>query len=133
MLKNIITIIECENNLPQNIEDLVSVYLDSIIKRELEEKKDEYANYINDFLKYLVKNIVTTKDVLANPPISHFEIIPIFYEIADSKKIEDFDASRFLDLLIKMGILKEVEFQKYAFSDERFFQKYYNDIIEEID
>ena len=133
MLKNIITIIECENKLPQNIEDLVSVYLDSIIKRELEEKSDEYANYINDFLKYLVKNIVTTKDVLANPPISHFEIIPIFYEIADSKKIEDFDASRFLDLLIKMGILKEVEFQKYAFSDERFFQKYYNDIIEEID
>lgn len=133
MLKNIITIIECENKLPQNIEDLVSVYLDSIIKRELEEKKDEYANYINDFLRYLVKNIVTTKDVLANPSISHFEIIPIFYEIADSKKIEDFDASRFLDLLIKMGILKEVEFQKYAFSDERFFQKYYNDIIEEID
>ena len=43
MLRNIITIIECENKLPQNIEDLVSVYLDSIIKRELDSIEHKYC------------------------------------------------------------------------------------------
>lgn len=133
MLKNIITIIECGKAIPQNIEELATVYLDSIIERELKEKKDNYASYVKDFLRYLVKKIVEEQDCVANPPISHFQIIPTFYEYADKNNIKEFDATRLLDLLIKMGILKEIEFQKYAFSDERFFQKFYNDIIEEID
>ena len=133
MLKNIITIIECGKAIPQNIEELATVYLDSIIERELKEKKDNYASYVKDFLRYLVKKTVEEQDCVANPPISHFQIIPTFYEYADKNNIKEFDATRLLDLLIKMGILKEIEFQKYAFSDERFFQKFYNDIIEEID
>lgn len=133
MLKNIITIIECGKKIPKNIEELADVYLDSIIVREIEEKKDEYARYINELLKYLVKKVVETDTDVANPPITHFELIPIFYDFADSNHIENFDADRMLDLLIKMGILREVEFEKYTFSDEQFFQKYYNDIIEGID
>ena len=37
-----------------------------------------------------------------------------------------------LNLLIKLGILREVEFEKYTFADEQYFEKYYNDIINEI-
>lgn len=133
MLKNIITIIECGKKIPENIEELADVYLDSIIVREIEEKKEEYAKYIHELLKYLVKKVVERETDVANPPITHFELIPIFYDFADVNHIENFDADRMLDLLIKMGILREVEFEKYTFSDEQFFQKYYNDIIEEID
>lgn len=133
MLKNIITIIECGKKIPENIEELADVYLDSIIVREIEEKKEEYAKYIHELLKYLVKKVVERETDVANPPITHFELIPIFYDFADVNHIENFDADRMLDLLIKMGVLREVEFEKYTFSDEQFFQKYYNDIIEEID
>lgn len=133
MLKNIITIIECGKQIPKDIEELATVYLNSIIEREQEEKHEKYAIYINNLLKYYVKKITEKETDIANPPISHFELIPIFYEFATENNIENFNADNMLDLLLKMGILREADFEKYTFSDERFFQKYYNDIIEEID
>lgn len=133
MLKNIITIIECGKQIPKDIEELGTVYLNSIIEREQEEKHEKYAKYINNLLKYYVKKITEKETDIANPPISHFELIPIFYEFATENNIENFNADNMLDLLLKMGILREADFEKYTFSDERFFQKYYNDIIEEID
>ena len=133
MLKNIITIIECGKQIPKDIEELATVYLNSIIEREQEEKHEKYAKYINNLLKYYVKKITEKETDIANPPISHFELIPIFYEFATENNIENFNADNMLDLLLKMGILREADFEKYTFSDERFFQKYYNDIIEEID
>ena len=133
MLKKIITIIECGKQIPKDIEELSTVYLNSIIEREQEEKHEKYAKYINNLLKYYVKKITEKETDIANPPISHFELIPIFYDFADKNNIENFNADNMLDLLLKMGILREADFEKYVFSDERFFQKYYNDIIEEID
>lgn len=133
MLKNIITIIECGKQIPKDIEELATAYLNSIIEREQEEKHEKYAKYINNLLKYYVKKITEKETDIANPPISHFELIPIFYEFATENNIENFNADNMLDLLLKMGILREADFEKYTFSDERFFQKYYNDIIEEID
>ena len=54
----------------------------------------------------------------------------IFQEFAQKKQV-DVDAETFLNLLQKMGILKEVEFEKYAFSDEKFFHIYYYEAITE--
>lgn len=133
MLKNIITIIECGKQIPKDIEELATVYLNSIIEREQEEKHEKYAKYINNLLKYYVRKIIEKETDIANPPISHFELIPIFYDFATENNIENFNADNMLDLLLKMGILREADFEKYTFMDERFFQKYYNDIIEEID
>lgn len=55
MLKNLITIIECGQKIPNDIEELSEVYLDSIINREIEDKKDPIAKYIKPALVYMVK------------------------------------------------------------------------------
>lgn len=132
MLKNIITIIECGEKIPDDSSEIISIYLNSIIKREIYEKKDDYAKYIDGILKYLLTKITQSDEVNVNPPISHFKLIPIFYEYSDKEGIQDFNADRMLNLLIKLGILREVEFEKYTFTDEQYFEKYYNDIINEI-
>lgn len=132
MLKNIITIIECGEKIPDDSSEIISIYLNSIIKREIYEKKDDYAKYIDGILKYLLTKITQSDEVNVNPPISHFKLIPIFYEYSDKEGIQDFNADRMLNLLIKLGILREVEFEKYTFADEQYFEKYYNDIINEI-
>lgn len=135
MLKNLITIIECNQPIPTDVEELSEIYLDAIIKREKEDKKEILASYINDVLTYMVKRAVTTSDGneidwTANSPTSYFKVIDIFYDFSKEKNI-DFDAEELLNLIKKMGILKEVEFQKYAFTDEEFFHIYYYKAISE--
>ena len=135
MLKNLITIIECDEEIPEYIEELSEVYLNSIIKREIEEKKDKNAKYINDVLTYMVKQGVMSKngediDWVSNAPTSYFKVIDIFNNYAEEKSV-NFDAEELLNLIRKMGILKEVEFQKYAFTDEKFFHIYYYKAISE--
>lgn len=135
VLKNLITIIECGEQIPEDVEELSEVYLNSIIKRELEEKKEPLAGYINDALTYMVKQAITPKngeelDWTANSPTSYFKVIDVFYDFAKERNI-DLDAENLLNLIKKMGILKEVEFQKYAFSDEKFFHIYYYNAISE--
>ena len=136
MLKDLITIIECGKPIPEDIEELSEVYLETIINREIDEKKDQLASYINGALTYMVKQAITTKDGkeidwTSNAPTSYFKVIDIFYDYAKENNIdlEKFDAERLLSLIKKMGILKEVEFQKYAFSDEKFFHIYYYNAI----
>ena len=133
MIKNLITIIECGEQIPEDVEELSEVYLKSIIKRELEEKKDPLAAYIDGALTYMVKKSITPKngeekDWTSNSPTSYFRVIDIFYDYAKENNI-DLDAESLLNLIKKMGILKEVEFQKYAFADEKFFHIYYYNAI----
>ena len=132
MLKDLITIIECGEPIPKDIEELSEVYLNTIIKREIEEKKDPLASYIDGALTYMVKRAITKddgreRDWTSNTPTSYYRVIETFYDYAKKNNInsEDFDAEELLNLIRKMGILKEVEFQKYAFSDEKFFHIYY--------
>ena len=127
MLKNLITIIECGQEVPESIEELSEAYLDAIIKRELEEKGEPMAAYIDEALTYMVEQNLKTSDGeeidrMLNAP--YYNVIDTFYEFAEKKNI-DLDAEELLNLVIKMGILKEVEFQKYAFTNEIFFHIYY--------
>lgn len=125
MLKDLITIIECNEQIPENIEELSEVYLNLIIKREYEEKKDINANYIDNVLTYMVKKVSDNeKDWTSNLPTSYFKVVDIFNEYAEKENL-DFDSDELLNLIKRMGILKEVEFQKYAFTDENFFHIYY--------
>ena len=80
----------------------------------------------------MVKRAITKDDGreidwTSNTPTSYYRVIETFYDYAKKNNInsEDFDAEELLNLIRKMGILKEVEFQKYAFSDEKFFHIYY--------
>ncbi len=129
-LKNFITIIECNKPIPADPEELAESYLNAIIDREITEKKEKLAPYIHDALVYLVQKITQKPDWTANCPTSYFKIMEIFQEFAQKKQV-DVDAETFLNLLQKMGILKEVEFEKYAFSDEKFFHIYYYEAITE--
>lgn len=124
MLKNLISIIECGKPIPLSKEELSEVYLQAIIEREINDKNDSTAKYINGALTYMVKKAVENTDWTSNMPNSYFKVIEIFYEYANNNNL-DIDAEDLLTLIRKMGILKEVEYEKYAFTDERFFNIYY--------
>ena len=66
MLKNFIKIIECGGVVPESTEELTSYYLEALINREITEKHDNLANFINPFLENYV-NVLTSKlNILTN-------------------------------------------------------------------
>lgn len=131
MIKNLITIIECGQKIPDDIEELSEVYLDSIINREIEDKKDLIAQYIKPALVYMVKKVTDRDDWTSNAPTSYYKVIDIFNEFARENGINNLDSENLLELIKKMGILKEVDFEKYAFIDEKFFHIFYYQAISE--
>lgn len=119
MLKSLITIIECGEEVPTKISQLREEYLKAIINREISSKKSEIAKHIDGCLKYLVKSF-REKSVGA---MSSFKILNVFNEYANEKGI-DFPTDELLTLMTEMGILKLVEFEKYAFADEEYYHIY---------
>ncbi len=131
MLKNFIAIIECGKVVPSDLQELAEVYLEAIIEREKKEKKEKYADYINDALLYLVMDTVKKSDWKSNQPTSYFKVVETFNAYASLNNLE-IDSEYLLNLMKKMGILKEVEPQKYAFLDERFFHIYYFQAVQKM-
>ncbi len=127
-LKNLIAIIEYEKKMPEDLDELSEIYLNAIIDREKNEKKDKLANYINGALTFLVKKTCEKTDWVSNAPTSYYKVIDTF-NLYKQENNFDFDGEQLLNLIKKMGILKEVEFQKYAFTDENFFHIYYYQAI----
>ena len=121
MLKNLIMIIECEKELPEDLSNLSEIYLEALIVREKIEKKEPLAEYIEEALISLVK-AMNEKDEASNISLSAFAILDIFNKFANDKNI---DSGRLLELLTKMGILKEVEMDMFTFADEAFYYSYY--------
>lgn len=119
MLKSLITIIECGEEVPTKISRLREEYLKAIINREINSKKSEIAKYIDGCLKYLVKNF---REKSAGA-MSSFKILNVFNDYAKENGI-DFPTDELLNLLTEMGILKLVEFEKYAFEDEEYYHIY---------
>ncbi len=118
MLKNLIAIIESGEDIPVNLVDLGEVYLKAIINREINEKKEKLAVYINEVLTYYVSIIEN------NNPVSYFKIIEIFNDYF-SKQNKEIDTDALLLLIKKMGILTEVEYEKYSFKEESFYNYYF--------
>lgn len=121
MLKNLITIVECGKELPEDLSNLSEIYLEALIIREKEEKKEPLAEYIEDALISLVK-AMNEKDEASNISLSAFTILDIFNKFANGRNI---DSNKLLELLTKMGILKEVEMDMFTFADESFYYSYY--------
>ena len=119
MLKSLITIIECGEEVPTKISRLREEYLKAIINREINSKKSEIAKYIDGCLKYLVKNF---REKSAGA-MSSFKILNVFNDYAKENGI-DFPTDELLNLLTEMGILTLVEFEKYAFEDEEYYHIY---------
>ena len=58
--------------------------------------------------------------------ISYFDLMNLFNEYCDKYKRNDrFDNDEMLDLIIKLGILKQVGTEKYTFVDDRYYNFFY--------
>lgn len=102
MLKELISIVECEEDIPEDIEEITEKYLETIIKREVEEKHEEVAKYIDGALSYLVEK----NGDIENSLMSYYNIIDTFNEFANKNKLE-IDSQSLLDLIKKLVYLKK--------------------------
>ena len=123
MLKNLIAILECNKKIPKFEDEIAEVFLKSIVDRERVIKRDEKAPYILRLLIYLVAKDTLKKDgeISENMVISSFELYDIFNEFCDKyKRNNRFDNNEMLDLIVKLGILKQIDTEKYTFVDNNF-------------
>lgn len=123
MLRRLISIVECDKEIPSNSSELTGIFINSIIERERIEKKDNNAKYINRLLMYLAANNESKGGM------------GIFYILKEFNKCqEDFhfevNSDEVLNLCIKLGLLKEVGFEKYAFAEESFEEYYFLEAFE---
>ena len=66
-----------------------------------------------------------------NIVLSTFEIFEIFNDYCDKyKRTNRFDNEEMLDLIVKLGILKEVDFEKYTFTEQDYFEFFYTKAID---
>lgn len=132
MLKNLISIIECNKEIPDEKEEVVGVFLRAIVERERVLKKSEIASDVLRVLIYLVAKEAQTEEAIAEDTIvlTSFTIFEIFNEYCDKyKRTNRFDNEEMLDLIVKLGILKEIEFEKYTFVEQDYFEFFFNSAL----
>ena len=128
MLKNIISIVECNKKIPEDPDEIAEVFIKSIVERERILKRDYYAKHIIRLLIYLVAEDSKKKDGIIdeNICISYFQIINIFNEFSDKYNPNDrFDNDKMLELIIRLGILKQIDVENYTFLDNRYYNFFY--------
>lgn len=133
ILKNLITIIECNQDIPEYEDDIAEVFLKSIVERERVIKRDYKAPHILRLLIYVVGKYVemNEEEIGENMVISYYQLIDLFNEYCDRYKRNDrFDYDEMLDLIVKLGILKQVGTEKYTFVDETYYNFFYYSAIE---
>lgn len=125
MLKNIISIVECNKEIPEFEDDIAEEFLKAIVERERVIKRDYKAPHILRLLIYVVGKYAE-KNNENNMIISYFDLMNLFNEYCDKYKRNDrFDNDEMLDLIIKLGILKQVGTEKYTFVDDRYYNFFY--------
>ena len=132
MLKSLITIVEYRKEVPKRDDDLAGACLEAIVERERIIKRERKAKHIIRLLTYIVgKYVVEEQEKNNNIPtenmvIGYYKLIEICDEFC--KKYagnEIIDNNEMLDLLIKLGILKRVEVEKYTFVDYRYYNYFF--------
>lgn len=133
MLKNLISIVECNRDIPEDEGEIVGVFLKSIVERERVIKKDEMAEDVLRVLIYLVAKETESEEFVEEDTIvlTSFKIFEIFNEYCDKYKRKDrFDNSKMIDLIVKLGILKEIDLEKYTFVENDYFEFFYTCAID---
>lgn len=128
MLKNLISIVECNKEIPEYEDDIAEVFLKAIVDRERVEKRDYNAPHILRLLIYVVGKYVEMNNgkIEENMVISYYKLIDLFNEYCDRyKKNDRFDNDEMLNLIVKLGILKQIDVEKYTFVDERYYNFFY--------
>ena len=91
MLKNLITIVECNKEIPEYEDDIAEEFLKAIVERERVVKRDYKAPHILRLLIYVVGKYVKIHD--GNPGenmvISYYDLIDLFNEYCDKYKRND--------------------------------------------
>ena len=131
MLKNLITVVECSRKVPEYEDDIAEEFLKAIVKREQIIKKDQNAPHILRLLIYVVSEYAKTNDIGDNMIISSFKLEEYFNQYCDKYKRKNrFDNDEMLNLIVKLGILKEAGFEKYTFTDEKYFNFFYYSAVD---
>lgn len=125
MLKNLLEIAEISiEQLPHNPNDITGVLLTSIIKRELNEKREPLAEYAHEFLKALASEIPDDE----SETVKESEAKRIIKQQIERKSLDMAvqATGTALRLLIQMGILRKrgemISFSSPDFKDYYFLQ-----------
>ncbi len=128
MLKNLIRIVECNKQIPDNEDDIAEAFLKAIVERERILKRDYKAPHILRLLIYIVAEDTKQKDgqIDGNILLSYFELCKMQDAYCDKyKKTDRWDNDEMLELMVKLGILKKVDTEKYTFTDSRYYNFLY--------
>ncbi len=127
MLKNLITIIECNAKVPDNEDEIAESFLKAIVKREEVIKRDYKAPFVLRVLIYVVALDYNKREELENNiVISYFDLVDYINDyISKYKKTNPFDVDEMIDLIVKLGILKKIDTEKFTFVDERYYNFFY--------
>lgn len=128
MIKNLISIVECNKPIPENPDDIAEQFLKSIVERERVIKRDYKAPHVLRLLIFLVAEDTKRKNgnIDGNLIMSYFELCNIFDKYCEKyKKNDRFDNDEMLDLIVKLGIMKKVDTEKYTFVDDTYYNFFY--------
>lgn len=123
MLKKLITIVDDKKEVPSDAEELTGLFIESLIQREEVNKRDRNAKHINRLLMYLA---------FGNESDGVMGIMYILKRFKKCKEEFDFnaDSDELLNLIVKMGLLKKVGFDQYAFAEENYSSYFFVKAIE---
>lgn len=118
LLKKLVSIVDDNKEIPEDIEQLTKIYIDSLIEREEISKCDPNAKYINRLLMFLA---------VSNNSDGVMSIFYILKRFKKCKELFDFNADSdvLLNLIVKMGLLKKVGNDQYAFAEENYSSHFF--------
>lgn len=123
MLKKLVSIVDSEKEVPSDIEELTGKFIQHLIEREEIVKCEKNAKYINRLLMFLA---------LGNDSDNVMGIMYILRRFKKCKEMFDFnaDSDDLLNLIVKMGLLKKVGLDQYAFAEENYSSYFFVKAIE---
>ena len=128
VLTRAIEIIKIDNDLPEKEGQIIEKFVDTLLRREKDEKKDPLLN-INNFKLLLAyaANYIWISNNKSNVPIHEFSFNKILIKAADEFGIEKFNAGYVMRIGYELEILSKNEehIQFYHQSYMEFFVKHY--------
>jgi len=128
VLTRAIEIIKIDNDLPEKEGQIIEKFLDTLLRREKDEKKDPLLNIINFklLLAYAANTIWISNDK-SNVPIHEFSFKKLLIKAADEFGLEKYNAGYIMRIGYELEILSKNDeyIQFYHQSYMEFFVKHY--------
>jgi hypothetical protein len=128
VLTRAIEIIKIDNDLPEKEGQIIEKFIDTLLRREKDEKKDPLLNitHFKLLLAYAANNIWINKDK-SNVPIHEFSFNKLLIKAADEFGLEKFNAGYIMRIGYELEILSKNDehIKFYHQSYLEFFVKHY--------